>query len=52
MRMRRIAICGLAGSYIFFYIILKKDMIFEKKVIDLKICFVCPYKFYLKHFPF
>jgi len=30
MRMRRIVICGLAGSYIFLHIILKKGMIFEK----------------------
>jgi len=39
MRMRHIVICGLASSTIFFSRYLIKGKIFEKKVIEHKICF-------------
>jgi len=38
MRMRRVVICGLSGYTIFFTHRLIKCKLFEKKVIDRKMC--------------
>jgi len=38
MHMRHIVICGLSGSRTFFHIFLTNGMIFEKIVIEYKMC--------------
>jgi hypothetical protein len=38
-RVRHIVICGLAGSTIFFSHYLTNGTIFEKKILNLKMCF-------------
>jgi hypothetical protein len=50
MRMRRIVICGLSGSTIFFQFM--KRTIFEKKNTTKNVCFGFLYKFRPKNFSF
>ena len=50
MRMRRIVICSLPRSTIFFHIISRTAEFSNKKLLTNNVCFDFLYNFYLNHF--